>query len=201
LNCFPREGDRAFVNNSGGYLTLNFIPSLGTMLLGLVAGGVLRERRAPKQPPGAEAPGAQLARLATLCGFAVALIAAGLALDRSGVCPIIKRIWTPSWALYSAGWAALLLAGFYALIDVAGFRRWSWPLAVVGMNSIVVYVISWLTMDFLRESLKTHFGAGLFTLYGQIDPAFEGVVTQSLTLFATWLICVWLHRQRIFVRL
>ena len=40
---FPRE--RPFVYNGGGYLTLNFVPSLATMIFGLLAGGVLKSSR------------------------------------------------------------------------------------------------------------------------------------------------------------
>ncbi len=44
LNLFPRE--KPFMYNGGGYATLSFIPTLGTMILGLIAGGVLRSERA-----------------------------------------------------------------------------------------------------------------------------------------------------------
>ena len=49
---------------------------------------------------------------------------------RLGVCPVVKRIWTPSWVLFSGGWCFLLLAAFYAVVDVArlaraGRSRWS----------------------------------------------------------------------------
>src|SRR4029079_9144826 len=40
LNLFPRE--KPFLNNGGGYATLSFIPTLGTMILGLIAGGWLK---------------------------------------------------------------------------------------------------------------------------------------------------------------
>ena len=36
-----------------------------------------------------------------------------------GVCPVVKRIWTPSWVLFSGGWCFLILAAFYAVVDVA----------------------------------------------------------------------------------
>jgi hypothetical protein len=64
------------VNNGGGYLTLSFIPTLGTMLLGLIA--------APRIP----------FRKLLIAGGATAV--AGLLLHVTGICPIVKRIWTPS---------------------------------------------------------------------------------------------------------
>ena len=88
LNLFPRTSRFAF--NGGGYLTLSFIPTLGTMLLGLIAGRWFIER-APKIP------------LRKFAIAAVALMAAGLLLHFTGVCPIVKRIWTPAWTLWSGG--------------------------------------------------------------------------------------------------
>jgi len=58
------------------------------------------------------------------------------------VCPIVKRVWTSSYTLYSGGWVVLILAGFYALIDWKGRRDWAFPVVVVGMNSIAIYVMA-----------------------------------------------------------
>ena len=46
LNLFPRE--QPFVFNGGGYATLSFIPTLGTMILGLLAGR--RPAQRPRRP-------------------------------------------------------------------------------------------------------------------------------------------------------
>src|SRR3569833_1961384 len=86
LNLFPRTS--RFAYNEGGYLTLSFIPTLGTMLLGLIAGQWLRAaaRRIP-------------IRKFLIAGLVGML--AGLLLHVTGICPIVKRIWTPAWTLYS----------------------------------------------------------------------------------------------------
>src|SRR5713226_2187803 len=86
LNLFPRV--KPFVENNGGYLTLSFIPTLGTMILGLAAGQWLR----------AAAPAIPMRRLLAAGGIG---IASGLLLHFAGVCPIVKRIWTPAWTLFS----------------------------------------------------------------------------------------------------
>src|SRR5215813_13792313 len=83
LNLFPRT--KPFVANAGGYLTLSFIPTLGTMILGLAGGRWLRGGVALKQ----------------FIWAGVIGIAAGLLLHFAGICPIVKRIWTPSWTLFS----------------------------------------------------------------------------------------------------
>src|SRR5207302_7822498 len=87
------------------------------------------------------------------------LAAAGLACLVLGqiagwtVCPIVKRIWTPSFAVYSAGWVLWMLAAFYAVCDLKGWKRWAFPLTVVGMNSIAIYLMSQL----LRGPIKGTF--------------------------------------------
>src|SRR3984885_11077609 len=121
LNLFPRT--TPFVANGGGYLTLSFIPTLGTMILGLAAGRWLI----------ADSPRVPIKRL--LIAGAIG-IAVGLALHFAGVCPIVKRIWTPSWTLFSGGLCFLFLAAFSWAIDIKGYRKWAFPLVVIGMNSI-----------------------------------------------------------------
>src|SRR5579875_1439130 len=109
LNLFPRS--EPFVANSGGYLTLSFIPTLGTMILGLVPGRWLR-----KYSPAVPVTRLVLARLIG--------IAAGLLLPYTGICPIVKRIWTPAWVLFSGGICFLFLAVFSWIIDVKQYKKW-----------------------------------------------------------------------------
>ncbi len=184
LNLFPRE--EPFVFNKGGYLTLSFIPTLGTMILGLRAGGVLRSERSEKQR-------VQWFIVAGLIGSA-----AGLLLDWSGLCPVVKRIWTPSWVLFSGGWCFLFLAAFYAVLDWQGYKRAATPLLVIGMNSIAAYCLAELTADFAGAALKRHFGAGVFQLFGG---AYETLLLGTATLLVWWLILHWLQRRRIFIRI
>ncbi|HJT33287.1 MAG TPA: hypothetical protein VJ783_14685 [Pirellulales bacterium] len=187
LNWFPRE--KPFEFNEGGYTTLNFFPSLATMIFGLVAGGLMR---APWRP---------VAKLTVLVVWGGASLAAGWLLDHYGICPSVKRIWTPSWALFSTGWTLWMLAGFYLIVDMAGFRRAAWPLVVVGMNSIAVYCMSQLLGGWTAETLKRHLGENLFGLYGWLDPVYAPIVRMALVLLTFWLVCVWLWRQKIFIRI
>jgi heparan-alpha-glucosaminide N-acetyltransferase len=183
LNLFPRE--RAFTHNGGGYATLSFIPTFGTMILGLIAGGWLR---------GQGAPGARLPRLAVAGVVGVAL---GLALDRLGVCPIVKRIWTPSWVLFSGGICFGVLGLLYALIDLTGYQGWTYPLRVIGRNSIAAYCLAHLVDDFLRGSFRTHLGRDVFRHWGE---AYEPLVGGAAVLLAYWLILFWMDRRRIYLK-
>jgi heparan-alpha-glucosaminide N-acetyltransferase len=88
-----------------------------------------------------------------------------------------------------------MLAAFYTVIDVAGFRRWSFPLVVVGMNSIAIYLMAQLMRPFVRSSLRTHFGPEPFSgPYGHL-------IQSASILLVFWLICLWLYRQKIFIKI
>jgi len=184
LNLFPRE--TAFAYSSGGYQTLNFIPSLATMLFGCLAGGLLRR----------ELPLAAKLQKLVLAGL-VGLVL-GRALDETGLCPIVKRIWTPSWAIFSAGWVALLLAGFVAVIEWRGWRCWAFPLIVAGMNPIALYCMWQLMGGFVRDSLRIHFGRDVFESLGA---AYAPMLERVLILFVFWVILLWLYRRKTFLRL
>jgi heparan-alpha-glucosaminide N-acetyltransferase len=184
LNLFPRV--RPFVANRGGYATLSFIPTLGTMILGLRAGTVLRSDRAAW---------AKVAWLTIAGGLG---LIAGFTLDWLGVCPIVKRIWTPSWVLFSGGWCFLLLAAFYAVIDVLGWRAWAFPLIVIGMNSIAAYVLSELIGEFLSKNLRTHLGRDAFRVLG---PDYEPLLLGGAVLLVLWLILFWMYRRKLFLRI
>jgi predicted acyltransferase len=183
LNLFPRE--RPFVFNSGGYLTLNFVPSLATMIFGLLAGGWLRSG------------GSHREKVRTLILGGLAGLALGGLLHVLGICPIVKRIWTPSWTLFSTGWVLLILAAWYYVIDVRGLRRWTLPLVVVGMNSIAMYVLVHITEDYITGAFRTHLGQGVFDVFG---PAFAPILAGGATLVILWLMLYWMYRRRVFVR-
>ncbi|HKE29478.1 MAG TPA: hypothetical protein VKB88_44315 [Bryobacteraceae bacterium] len=183
LNLFPRTAP--FVANSGGYLTLSFIPTLGTMILGLAAGRWLRAS-APHTPM-------KILLRAGGCG-----IASGLALHFAGICPIVKRVWTPSWVLFSGGVCFLFLAAFCWLIEVRGYRKWAFPLVVIGMNSIAAYVIAETLRGFIQDSLRIHLGRALFQVFGSgVEAAVRGVSV----LLIYWLILLWMYRRKLFLRI
>lgn len=183
LNLFPRT--RPFVANEGGYLTLSFIPTLGTMILGLVAGRWLRSA----------APSIPMKKLIVAGCIGVA---AGLLLHFTGICPVVKRIWTPAWTLFSGGICFLFLAVFSWIIDVKKHRGWAYPLVVVGMNSIAAYLIAHLCEEFVSSSLRIHLGTKPFLIFG---PAFEPLLFGAAMLAIYWLMLWWMFRRKIFLRI
>jgi predicted acyltransferase len=179
LNLFPRSAP--FTGNKGGYLTLNFIPTLATSILGLVAGRWLRDG----------APTRRFVVAGLVC------LAAGWLLAATGLCPIVKRIWTPAWVLFSGGWCLLMMAAFHAVVDVRGWRAWARPLEVIGMNSIAAYLIVHLWHGFIETALVRHLGAGVFTVAG---PGLRPLLLGAATLAVMWAILWWMQRRRILLR-
>jgi predicted acyltransferase len=183
LNLFPRE--LPFIYNSGGYLTLSFIPTLGTMILGLIAGRWLRESR-PRIP------------MKKLLIAGVSGIVLGLALHYSNICPVVKRIWTPSWTVFSGGICFLFLAAFSWVMDVKDFKKWGFPLVAIGTNSIAAYLIAHLMEGFLDSSFQIHLGRHFFQFAGAgLEPFFRG----AAILLCYWLVLFWMYRRKVFLKI
>jgi heparan-alpha-glucosaminide N-acetyltransferase len=183
LNLFPRE--RPFVYNEGGWSTLSFIPTLATMILGLLTGEWLKSNRSKREK----------LRGLVIAGVGLALI--GLIFQWAGICPIVKRVWTSSYTLYSGGLVILMLAGFYALIDWKGWKRWAFPLIVIGMNSIAIYIMSWTMGQFFHQALQTHLG----WLLAGVAPIFRPLVDGLGVVLIFWIILYWMYRRKIFLKI
>lgn len=184
LNLFPRGAEFRF--QSGGYQVLSFIPTLATMILGLIAGGVLKSDRGA------------WGKVRWLAVAGAVSLGLGYAWGVSGLCPVVKRIWTPSWVLFSGGWCFLLLAAFFAICDGIGWKKWAFPLTVVGMNSIAAYC---LADSFVKPELKKmvvrHLGQRTFFAFGD---AYQPLFLGAVTLLLLWLILYWMYRRKVFIR-
>ena len=183
LNLFPRA--HAWVSHTGGYQTLNFIPSLATMLGGALTGRFLRTSKRTSEQ-----------KVMALVVAGVIFLILGNIAHLTG-CPIVKRIWTPSWALYSGGWVLLMLAAFYWVVEVWGFRRLVFPLVVVGMNSIFIYLLHSLSRGWIITMLKIHTGPDNAWFDGEYAP----VITSCGALLVLWVLCWWMYRQKAFIKL
>lgn len=122
--------------------------------------------------------------------------------------PINKKLWTSSYVFFSSGWALLLLAACYELIEVRLIRRWSKPLEIMGLNAIALFVASVLLIKILA---KTNIGTGenaLSTynwLYQNIFASWSGTFNGSLlfgvvTVFFWLIVAVFMYRQRWFFK-
>jgi heparan-alpha-glucosaminide N-acetyltransferase len=181
LNLLPHA--QPFITNAGGYTTLNFIPALATMLGGAITGNFLLN-----------SPRSQLQKCGMLLVVAAVALLVGTVVGFVG-CPIVKRIWTPSWVLFSGGLVLVMLTGFYWLIEIVGLKKPFFPLVIVGMNSIFIYVMHSLTAGWIGLQLSKHGMADLFTT------TWGPVIEKASVLAVLWLLCFWLYRQRAFLRL
>ena len=184
LNLFPRPTE--FKANGGGYLTLSFIPTLGTMILGLIAGRWL-ESSWPKWKQ------LSLFLVAGAVGIAI-----GYYLHEFDICPNVKRIWTPTWVFYSGGWCFVMLACFVFLVDVLPLKSVFFPFTVFGVNSIAIYCLSHLIDGFIKKSLETHLGKELFKRWGS---PYEHLLMGSAILLILWLILYWMYRRKLYLRI
>ena len=183
LNLLPRR--EPFVFNSGGYHTINALASLATMLFGLMCGELLRSNREPPR------------KLLVLVVAGVSGLALGIIWHWLGT-PLVKRIWTPSWALYSTGWCLLILAALYTIVDLRQWRAWSFPLVVVGMNSIAIYCMGMTLKGWTGRMLQTHLGEDVFKMLGANNAPF---VQATMVGLVFWLVCWWMYRRKIFLRI
>lgn len=117
---------------------LSTIPAIGTAMLGIFAGWLLRSGdnrfTAKRKCLYLLLAGGVLLLLGTLWGYWT---------------PINKNIWSSSFVLYCGGWSALLLGIFYAVIDLWHIERWCRPFIWLGMNSILIYMAAHGAVNFL----------------------------------------------------
>jgi predicted acyltransferase len=153
-----------------------------TVLLGVFSGHILRSNLS------------SWLKVLVLTGLGLACLGGGWAWAEWLGFPIIKHIWTSSMTLWSAGWCYLLLALFYLLIDVIGFRRWAFPFIVIGMNAITIYVAYWFVpFKAIAETLV----GGLARHLGSAGPLAISLTTVAII----WLVLYHLYRHRIFLRI
>lgn len=124
------------------------------------------------------------------------------------VFPINKKLWTSSYVVFTTGWALLLLAACYELIEVRKVRRWDKPFEVMGLNAISIFVASVLLIKIL---VRTTIGAGdkapstYNWIYQNVFASWFGAVNGSL-FFAIATVLLWLtvaygmYRRSLFIK-
>ena len=167
-------------NYSGFYVTINFVTSTVTTLLGAWTALFLMRRK----------PHATNLKVIML-GSALCFASGPLL---SFFNPMVKRLWTTSFTLYSAGWVFLMLAAFYWLVEVKGWRKPMFPLLILGMNSIFVYSVSMVLYGWLDRSVAVF--TGRFMLAGSFAPVFQA----TAVVLVMWYACYWLYQRKIFLK-
>ncbi|TDB67316.1 acyltransferase family protein [Arundinibacter roseus] len=162
---------------------ISTLPAIATGLLGIFAGKFLR--LSPQQV----APARKVWLL-----LAAGVVCVGLALVWNLFFPINKNIWTSSFVLLTGGLSFLLLALFYGVIDVLQFRSWTFFFVVIGMNSIVIYMVKkFIDFSFTADAL---FG-GLLSFFSEPVQIVGAVVAY---IFIQWVFMWILHRNKLFLK-
>lgn len=113
---------------------LSIVPAICTALLGIFAGNLLKNNPISQQKK-------------ALVLLVMGIISVVLAQIWNIVFPINKNLWTSSFVLQAGGISFILLAFFYYVIDVLGYKKWAFFFKIIGMNSILIYV-SGIFIDF-----------------------------------------------------
>ena len=176
------------INDGGGWVAINCIPTAAHTIWGVLAGKLLDSSRDAMQK-------VKILVLAGVIGLVV-----GYGLDLAGLTPIIKRICTSSFVIVSGGWCLLTLAFFYWLADIRGHRKWGWFLLIIGTNSIFIYVF--------METVGSQWFVGFVSIFAKglsgwffDSPHLGAILTAFLALALAWGLCYWLYRRRIFFKI
>jgi len=158
-------------------------PGIALALLGMSAGSILRSDRWT---------GAR--KTALLFGMSGAMLLTGMLFIFILKMPVIKALWTSSFVLVAAAYSFAMLALFYWLVDVKGWRRWTFYFRVIGMNSITVYML--MAMGVI-SALDAYVFKGLV---GQVGASWTGFAAAASRQATCWLVLFFLYKKNIFLK-
>lgn len=176
------KAERYYINEG----LLSTMPAIVLSLFGVLAGLLFKNQ--------AVEPKKKITWL-----IASGAVCIGLGLLWSLQFPLIKRIWTSSFILVSGGCSALVMAAFYWLVDVKGWRAWCQPFVWIGCNALTVYVVTRIVSF---QTLATRFAGGDVRNYLDAHAAqgFGGLMVAIVSLLLVILFARFLYRRQIFLR-
>lgn len=169
--CFDPEG------------LLSTVPAVVTAMLGMFTGELIR------------IPNEKISENRKVCWMLVAaVVLAFVALAFAGVLPINKQLWSSTFVCAVGAYSLAMMAVFYYVIDVRGWRKWTFPLRIIGMNSITIYMVQRIV----------NFGgvSGFFFggIAGLCTEQWAAVVNAVGLVTVGWLFLYFLYRQKIFLK-
>ncbi len=173
--------------NSDHWVTINCIPTAAHTIWGVLAGKVLIGGRGVNS------------KAMKIAAWGVLALVVGYGLNWLGYAPMVKRVCTPPFVVASGGWCVLALAVFYGMIDGLGCKRGGWVVAVVGTNSILIYLVTEsLAHSWLNPKVGVFVVGGLSGA-GVSEPT--AALVNALVVWALlWGLCYWLYTKRAFVK-
>jgi len=176
------------INNGGGWVAINFVPTAAHTIWGVVAGQLLMSNKSENKK----------VKLIAIAGAII--LAAGYLLDWTSITPIIKRICTSSFVLASGGWALLVLALSYWIIDIKKINKWIFPFVIFGTNSIFIYMFSNTVGGQWFNNFVGIFTFGILEWFNTSEFLMK-LVTSLTVLSLEWLLCYYLFKRKIFFRI
>ncbi len=161
---------------------LSTLPAVVTALLGIFTGEFVRSRRVTSE----------YRKVAAMLGAAIVLLVVGYVWNL--VFPINKNLWSCSFVCCAGGWSLLLFALFYLVVDVIGWRKWAFPLRVIGMNSITIYLAQQF-VDFSKP-VKALFGGVLELLPRE----YHALGWWCCYMLVCWCLLYFLYRKKVFLK-
>lgn len=137
-----------------------------------------------------------LAQTRPLLRLLTLLLIGGLLLTVGLQGTLIKSIWTPPFVLVTAGTGCLLMALFHLTIDLPGWKAWNSPLRVIGTNALFIYLFTQVLP--FHELTERLFGGTLRLL---LPENWLAVGHSAAYLLLAWLLCLFLYKKRIFIKL
>jgi predicted acyltransferase len=174
---------------------LSTLPAIGTCLFGILVGLYLKKKEIESAT-----------KIAWL--FSIGLICAILGLIWDLQFPINKSLWTSSYVLYTGGLATLFLSLSYWLIDVQGYKKFTQPFVVYGVNAITVFFVSGLIPRLFNmykvEYKEKSIGLLTYAYQAGIAPYFSPInaslVYALLFVFFWYLILLWMFKKNIIIK-
>ena len=169
---------------------LSTVPALCTALIGVLTGQWLRTEKT---------------RYEKAAGIFVAgAVCLAIGWGWNSFFPINKALWTSSYVLFSGGLALQFLAFCYWLIDIKGYRRWSKPFEVFGMNAIALYVGAGLMAELFGviQIQGVPLGAWIYrNAFASWASPINASLAFAISFVLVWLVLMWiLYRRRIFIK-
>jgi predicted acyltransferase len=163
---------------------LSTIPSVSTALMGVLAGTLLRSE---------EYHISKLKKGVLLIGSGIVSLVLGKLWGL--FFPLIKNLWTSSFALYAGGISLVLLGIFYIIIDVWGLKRWAFFFIVIGLNPITIYLVQYKIVDF--NVMRDFFWGGLMRM---ALGYWSGIIGSVGYVACVWMFLYFLYKKKIFLK-
>ncbi len=173
---------------------ISMIPGISTVLSGVLVGRFLMRQADQKTVM-------RMLGVAGVAGIVVGLL-------WNFVVPLNKILWSSSFAVFTAGWSCLVFLLFYWVIEVRKMSKIAFPLIVNGMNAITLYVFTGLLVRWVMLSWRVSYNGAMTSLTGYFyksfaslaGPTIGSILYSTMIIFIGWLLCYWMFRRKLFLK-